>query len=211
MGSRLLAMASISLIHLLLISLARLVRADCECGYSIKNQKNDLETYTFTDMIETDFTRMNNMVHNTDWVPTSYEVSAEKGRGEYGKIFDKENVVHRREGSEEDPQPPEDAVRGLELVVDQELVDGHVPGAEIDSARLDIHWGSFRVGMRTTDINGTCAAFFWVCCLSYSSTRTDTRLELRLNCSISTTHRRLTWSSSHASSFLIKIITRSAW
>ena len=170
MGSRLLTMSSTCLGQLLLIILARLVRADCECGYSIKDPKSDLEFYTFTDVIETDFTRMDDMMQNSDWVPTSYEVSAEKGRGEYGKIFDKENVVHRREGSEEDPQPPEDAARGLELVVDQELVDGHVPGAEIDTARLDIHWGSFRVGMRTTDVNGTCAAFFWVCCLSCSST-----------------------------------------
>lgn len=51
---------------------------------------------------------------------------------------------------------------GLALVVSGELRNETVLGAEMDSKRLDLHWGSFRAGMKVSDVNGTCAAFFWV-------------------------------------------------
>ena len=41
------------------------------------------------------------------------------------------------------------------------LNDKLVPSAEIVTEREDILYGSFRIGMKTTDINGTCSAFFF--------------------------------------------------
>jgi beta-glucanase (GH16 family) len=39
-----------------------------------------------------------------------------------------------------------------------------VRSGEIDSLRRDMRYGSFRVGMKMSDVPGTCAAFFWVSC-----------------------------------------------
>lgn len=52
---------------------------------------------------------------------------------------------------------------GLQLWVRSgEPRGGHIPGAEIASARRDMLYGSFRAGMKYTGENGTCGAFFWV-------------------------------------------------
>lgn len=147
---------------LLLISVVPFCYCTCECGYSITDPNDENQQYIFTEMLETDFTKMTDMEQNSDWTRMAFNVSAEAGRGEYGKMFTTANVDVNREGSEEGSEAPETAVTAVELRVDHELIEGHVPGAEIDSARLDVHWGSFRAGMRTTGQNGTCAAFFWV-------------------------------------------------
>lgn len=149
---------------LLLLALARFCHGVCECGYSIPDPDDEERLYTFTEVLETDFTKMDDMAQNTDWQRMAFNVSAEAGRGEYGKMFKTANIDVRREGSEEDDETPHTAVTEVELRVDSDPVDGHITGAELDTARLDMHWGSFRVGMRTTGINGTCAAFFWVGC-----------------------------------------------
>lgn len=148
----------------LTLTLISSVRGACECGYSIADPYDENRLYTFTDMLETDFTKIDEMKDNTDWIRQAFNVSAEDGRGEYGKMFRLSNTEVRSEGAEEDLDVPMSAVTELEMVVDNEIVDGRIPSAEIDSARLDIQWGSFRAGMRVTDENGTCAAFFWVRC-----------------------------------------------
>jgi hypothetical protein len=57
---------------------------------------------------------------------------------------------------------------GLQLWVrgQQDLLgpvgDQMVRSGEIDSLRRDMRCGSFRVGMKMSEVAGTCAAFFWV-------------------------------------------------
>ena len=54
---------------------------------------------------------------------------------------------------------------GLQLWVRSTLVGNPgqklVPSAEIVSPREDILYGSFRIAMKTTQINGTCSAFYF--------------------------------------------------
>lgn len=40
--------------------------------------------------------------------------------------------------------------------------DGLVGMAEVASVRGDMLFGTFRVGMKVTGVEGTCGAFFWV-------------------------------------------------
>lgn len=53
---------------------------------------------------------------------------------------------------------------GLQLLVrsGDAVKDNVVPVGEIKSVRDDIMYGSFRASMKVTDVNGTCAAFFFV-------------------------------------------------
>lgn len=51
---------------------------------------------------------------------------------------------------------------GLQLWVRANDSDGMVPIGEIDGTRDDMLYGSFRVGMKLSPVNGTCGAFFWV-------------------------------------------------
>ncbi|PHH61060.1 hypothetical protein CDD81_828 [Ophiocordyceps australis] len=82
------------------------------------------------------------------WVRQEFDVSAAAGRGKYGKAFRADKV--QIGGS------------GLELGVGSQLVQGEaVPVAEVDSARADVHWGSYRAGIKLTAVPGTCSAFFW--------------------------------------------------
>lgn len=39
--------------------------------------------------------------------------------------------------------------------------DQYVSVVEADTFRTDMMYGSFRAGIKTTNINGTCGAFFW--------------------------------------------------
>ncbi|KAH8169612.1 glycosyl hydrolases family 16 domain-containing protein [Sarocladium implicatum] len=142
---------------LFLVFLAVGIAAHCECGYSVRSHDHP-EPLLFTDAIESDFTKLNKLDgHNNEWTPQQFNVTAKDGRGLYGKTFLPENVVGSPRG--ESPAAAENA--GLELMVASGLRDGSISGAEIDSKRLDLHWGSFRAGMKVTDVNGTCAAFFW--------------------------------------------------
>ena len=66
---------------------------------------------------------------------------------------------------------------GLELYVKGvQEGDEYVSVVEADSRRMDMMYGSFRAGIKTTGINGTCGAFFWydltrLYCEVYFSTR----------------------------------------
>ncbi|KAJ4392419.1 hypothetical protein N0V85_007069 [Neurospora sp. IMI 360204] len=148
-----------SLFHslcLLVIALAfsGQVLADCECGYQSDNLDGVYQN-VFTDLIETNFARMPDISTNTDWLRQEFNVTKAKARGEYGEMFyindDVEyvdNIGNR-------------ASDGVQLIVRQDLVDGMVPVAEIDTARLDLSYGTFRASMKLTATPGTCAAFFW--------------------------------------------------
>jgi hypothetical protein len=145
------------LIPLLVLFAAARTAARCECGYSVDSPSHE-NGLIFTDAIESDFTRTGNLGPDNGWIPQQFNVTAKDGRGRYGKMFLPDNVVARPRG--QGVTREEDA--GLELVVGGEMREQAVLGAEIDSKRLDLHWGSFRAGMKVTDVSGTCAAFFWV-------------------------------------------------
>lgn len=143
--------------------LSPLATADCECGYAA-SVGNDTEQQVFTDLLETDFTRVGDMSLNTDWARQAFNLTNEKARGRHGEMFavgnarsnpDRDRVGRSGIGLNSEPA-------GLELVVGSNKVDGMVPVAEVDSARMDLLWGTFRVGMKLTGVPGTCAAFFWV-------------------------------------------------
>ncbi|TDZ18368.1 Beta-glucanase [Colletotrichum orbiculare MAFF 240422] len=138
-----------------LSALPRVAIAACECGYAA-NSTDTREVYT--DLIETDFTKVISIEHNIDWIRQEFNKSDKNARGPLGEKFMVTNVAAVHESA-----PPNGlgSDAGLRLVVKGSKVDGLVPVAEIDSARHDLHYGSFRAAMKVPDVAGTCAAFFW--------------------------------------------------
>lgn len=135
--------------------------ANCECGYvlgppNVAISKSDQPPIVFTEVTESNFGRLGagDIGRNTDWARQAFNLTAANSRGTYGESFTVDNV-----------KPGTDA-EGLKLMVGSALVGGMVPGAEIDTSRLDMAWGTFRASIKLTDVPGTCAAFFWVWLLS---------------------------------------------
>lgn len=109
------------------------------------------------------------------WIPQEYETPQDAARGPFGQAVQTENVITNPIRDPVSYNGP--GVRapdpGLQLWVrkDQVYSSGTgmggtsaykmVPTAEIVSARDDILYGSFRIGMRTTPLAGTCGAFFF--------------------------------------------------
>ncbi|KAL7940919.1 glycoside hydrolase family 16 protein [Trichoderma barbatum] len=160
------------LLVLVVVLMSCLVAADCECGFVMqtsRNQKrdgNENGRLLFTSMLESKFFAMRNISRDGTWRRQQYNVSARAGRGEYGKAFAAGNVYSTvREGDEADTVESAGSDSndgdGLGLVVGSTVVDEAIPVAELDSARNDMHHGSYRAGMKLTAVNGTCAAFFW--------------------------------------------------
>lgn len=149
------------LLHGLLIPA---VSADCECGYAASiGTGPDAVEHVFTDLIETDFSRLADVAANTDWQRQAFNLSRERARGAYGEMFAVENIAaNPRKGSGEQEQEGEGEDAGLRLVVRSDVVNDMVPVAEIDTMRLDVLYGTFRAGLKITDVPGTCSAFFWV-------------------------------------------------
>ena len=139
--------------------LATLVRSDCECGYTVNST-------LYTDLIESDFLHLENITSNTDWQPQEYTVPPDLARGPFGKEAALDNVVANPLKNKYDWAG--DGVNGgdagLQLIVRGGTPDkgGLIPMAELATTRSDIHYGSFRAGMKVTSVNGTCGAFFWV-------------------------------------------------
>lgn len=111
----------------------------------------------YTDLLESDFTTLTNITLDADWRPQEWKVDSKTSRGPYGRSMELRNVVS---------QPMSDTVgfnnSGLELWA-RAVEEGseYVSVAEVDSARSDMLYGSFRAGLQTTAVNGTCTAFFW--------------------------------------------------
>ncbi|PTB35389.1 glycoside hydrolase family 16 protein [Trichoderma asperellum CBS 433.97] len=163
------------LIAILLLALApHLVAADCECGFvthtsAAQKQARDSSGTSqlfFTNMLESKFFELKNISLDGTWRRQQYNVSARAGRGEYGKAFAVKNVYSLPGSGDGDStastgsssHPADD---GVALVVGSTLTNDAVPVAELDSARSDMVFGSYRAGMKLTPVNGTCAAFFW--------------------------------------------------
>lgn len=150
---------------LLLALLACLAAADCECGF-ITNSNTETNQLLFTNMLESKFFELRNISRDGTWKRQQYNVSARAGRGEYGKTFAVGNVYSvAADGGGESAASngDDDGNDGVALVVGSTVANEAIPVAELDSARSDMHHGSYRAGMKLTPVNGTCAAFFWVC------------------------------------------------
>ena len=135
-----------------------LVRADCECGYTV-------DDVLYTDLLESDFTQIENITLNTDWFPQKYTIPPDVARGPFGKNASLSNVVSNplKDERTSDSISVRGGDAGLQMIVrGGEPSDGLIPMAEIVSAREDVFYGSFRAGMKLTGTNGTCGAFFWV-------------------------------------------------
>lgn len=160
---------------LLLALVPHLVAADCECGFVARSPltKQQAQDYPgpdqlfFTNMLESRFYDIQNISRDSTWKRQQYNVSARAGRGEYGKTFAINNVYSvPQTGSMKDPSQlsagyADSTNGGIALVVSSALDNDSIPVAELDSARSDMSFGSYRAGMKLTPVNGTCAAFFW--------------------------------------------------
>jgi len=134
------------------------------------NTPDASSTTVYTQSLETDFLHLYNLKNNPCWLPQEYNVTAAAARGPQGKYATTRNVVLNPLVSWDtwsgdgmlggDP--------GLRVWVNSSLVAGMVPMGEMVSVRDDMIYGSYRINMKVTGIDGTCGAFFWVrvsqCC-----------------------------------------------
>lgn len=105
---------------------------------------------------------LSNITEDTDWAIQSWSVDKEASKGPYGRITEPRNVVSNPAKSTNTSEGLNGDQAGLELYV-RKLGENedHVSVAEVDSRRTDMRYGSFRAGIKATDISGTCGAFFW--------------------------------------------------
>ncbi|KAG6033604.1 hypothetical protein E4U41_006866 [Claviceps citrina] len=151
----------------LVVSLASPIACEtCPCGYALTHDDDVDDAYkgtpvVFTDRLVTDFAAWGGDISRiTDWTRQQFNVSAEDGRGRFGKSFQIENVFLYAGASEAGHQDSSSRALGLRVgSVPTEF--GAITAAEMDSARMDMFWGSYRAVMKLTRANGTCAAFFW--------------------------------------------------
>lgn len=140
-----------------------LAKADCECGYRVTVPSNGTNTtltnsdsflaqqYILTDLLETNFANISDVSKNTDWIRQAFNKTAQQSAGTYGEMMAVDNI--------------ESVVgTGLEITLrgEADLVEGMVQGGEIDSARTDMLYGTFRSSMKLTGVSGTVSAFFFV-------------------------------------------------
>jgi hypothetical protein len=114
----------------------------CPCGYSSNGA-------VYTELQETDFSTVTNLLGpSSGWQLQEYMIPANVSNNQpFAREPSRRNVIPTNEG--------------VQLIVRPEA-DGVVSSAELVTARSDIHYGSFRVGMKGSPVSGTCAAFFWV-------------------------------------------------
>ncbi len=151
------------LVPCILYLLPRLTSAACECGYTVNNT-------LYTELIESDFLHLTNITNNSDWQAQNYTVTSALARGPYGKNATLGNVVANPLRSQYDwaGEGVEGGDAGLQLFVrgGETQPGALIPMAELATIRDDILYGSFRAGLRATNVSGTCGAFFWVTLLS---------------------------------------------
>ncbi|KAI1769203.1 glycoside hydrolase family 16 protein [Hypoxylon sp. FL1150] len=143
------------------------VLADCECGYSIATGPGEGE-YVFTDLLESDFIHLD-LTDGTPaygkygWAPQEFDMSRDVARGPYGEAFAPQNVVSNTIADAQtfEGSGIKGGDAGLQLVVDGEIHDGMVVGADISTTVMQYFHGTFRAGIKVTDVPGTCSAFFW--------------------------------------------------
>ncbi|KAI0603495.1 glycoside hydrolase family 16 protein [Biscogniauxia sp. FL1348] len=143
------------------------VLADCECGYSITTGSDNTQ-HLFTDLLESDFIHLDvtdstNEYGQYGWAPQVYNVSAAAARGTYGQAFVGANVVSNNIADDNvfTGEGSNGGDAGLRLTVQSEVVDNMVTSSEISTTGLNYFYGTFRAGIKVTDVEGTCSAFFW--------------------------------------------------
>jgi hypothetical protein len=144
------------------------VVGDCECGYSI-TLASDGTQHVFTDLLETDFIHVDvtgdgrgGASHG--WAPQGYNITSEAARGAFGESFMVKNVMSDtiKDAATFGGPGSTGLDAGLHLVVRDVMQDDRVPVAEISTTGLHYYYGTFRAGIKITNVAGTCSAFFWV-------------------------------------------------
>ncbi|KAI1862558.1 hypothetical protein JX265_009272 [Neoarthrinium moseri] len=143
--------------------------ANCECGYSVTTGGNDEDASTqlFTDLLESDFVHVDYVGADSQgrkgWAAQEYNKSGTDARGPYGEAFVLENVKGSllADAGAWTGNGSGGGDAGLQLTVGSEVMGGMVLSAEAATTGLDYLYGSYRVGMKVTDVPGTCSAFFW--------------------------------------------------
>ncbi|KAI1374622.1 glycoside hydrolase family 16 protein [Hypoxylon crocopeplum] len=150
-----------------LTAFINIVLADCECGYSIIIPSDDRQ-YVFSDLLESDFIHLDiaegpQGYGGYGWSPQDFNMSSEVARGRYGESYTPENVVSNNIADEQTFGGPgtNGGDAGLNLVVKSELEDDMVTGADVSTSDVHYFHGTFRAGIKVTDVPGTCSAFFW--------------------------------------------------
>ncbi|KAI5928533.1 glycoside hydrolase family 16 protein [Camillea tinctor] len=143
------------------------VLADCECGYSITIGSDNTQ-HLFTDLLESDFVHLD-VTDNTaeygkyGWAPQAFNMTASAARGEYGEAFVVPNVLSNNIADNKifAGQGSKGGDAGLRLTVQSDVLDDMITSSEISTTDLHYFYGTFRAGMKVTDVAGTCSAFFW--------------------------------------------------
>ncbi|KAK3313654.1 concanavalin A-like lectin/glucanase domain-containing protein [Apodospora peruviana] len=149
------SLASAVMMITLLIIFRQPAFSPCDCGYVVNI---DNATFTFTDALETDFVHLSDISQNTDWVRQEFNRTKESARGLLGETFTIQNIYTSANLANDLGRNHH---AGLELAVKAVLVDDMVSAAEVDTARTDMFYGSYRAGIKLSGVPGTCAAFFW--------------------------------------------------
>ncbi|KAI1212223.1 glycoside hydrolase family 16 protein [Annulohypoxylon truncatum] len=147
--------------------LSNLALADCECGYSIITT-SDNKRYLFTDILESDFIHLDitdgsQKYGEYGWARQDFNMSSEVARGPYGESYSPQNAISNNIANEQvfEGSGTKGGDAGLNLVVKSEIQDGMVTGADVSTTDTHYFHGTFRAGIKVTDIPGTCSAFFW--------------------------------------------------
>ncbi|KAI1423827.1 glycoside hydrolase, family 16 [Xylaria sp. FL1777] len=158
---------ALSWIFALLPPLFGSATGNCECGYSMTTSSDGIQ-HVFTDLHETDFIHVDitgdgEGVASHGWAPQGYNISSQESRGPFGESFAVRNVMSNTIKNPKTFNGPGtlglDA--GLLLLVRDVMQEDRVPVAEVSTTGLDYFYGTFRAGIKTTDVPGTCSAFFW--------------------------------------------------
>lgn len=155
---------------IILLLQASLTSAECECGYRVPsgdNPQGHTRNLLFTDTIQTDFRMLKGLEDASGWKIKDLRLEYDPDKGRFGRIVEARNVVFNPAvdpltASDGPSQQKANVDAGLQLIVRSELVEGNlVSSGQIQSIREDIRFGSFRAYIKSTPINGTCAASFW--------------------------------------------------
>lgn len=149
-----------------LISQIPRISADCECGYRVGSSSRQSATLLFMDTLLTDFRELRSLSKTPDWKIKQLRLDYTPGTNRLGRVVEDRNVILNPVLDSSNPNSPSaqgpSVDAGLQLIVRSDLVDGDsVSTGQIQSTREDIRFGSFRAYVKTSAVNGTCAASFW--------------------------------------------------
>ncbi|KAL9024794.1 MAG: hypothetical protein Q9196_006255, partial [Gyalolechia fulgens] len=149
-----------SVVSLLVALVPQSVSAACECGYSTHSIKSN-ENEVYTDVLETDFLHLPNFSEQEDWNRQVWSIPP-VGTAHWGRNMTLDTVQPNALAGDVGTAGVNGGDPGLQMYVRGGVPEGEgVPSSEIATARRDILYGSFRVGMKYTGENGTCGAFFF--------------------------------------------------